>query len=288
MCLGFIMSIYCIDPTGSLLIPAEELIQLGLQPGDSVRIEVSETGLLLRKLVTAESPVISVQQAINRKNLTTGIQFIKGVGPKLAELLAKRGIHNVEDALFCLPHRYEDRRQLIPVKQLKPGLTQAFQGTVVSAESSTTKGGRKVFEAVVQDESGSIVLKWFHANAVWMKRTWQIGRQGVFTGEVTSFGWKPEVHHPDVEWLEKGADVNAVLAADPVNFGRIVPVYPLTEGLHQKGMRRVMRQVVDTFLANLENILPQSLLGIYQYLPLQEALGQGHLTTFRSTPDRSQ
>ena len=266
-----------VDHTGALFIPAEELIPLGLQPGDHVGIEANDTGLLLRKLVTSVPPAVSVQQAIARKNLQTGIQFIKGVGPKLAELLAKRGIHTVEDALFCLPHRYEDRRQLIPIRQLKPGLTQVFQGTVVSAETATTKGGRKVFEAVVQDESGSIVLKWFHANGVWMKRTWQIGKQGVFTGEVTSFGWKPEVHHPDVEWLEKGADVNAVMTADPVNFGRIVPVYPLTEGLHQKGMRRVMRQVVDTFLPNLENILPQSLLGIYQYLPLQEALGQVHL-----------
>jgi len=266
-----------VDHTGALFIPAEELIQLGLQPGDHVGIEANDTGLLLRKLVTSVPPAVSVQQAIARKNLQTGIQFIKGVGPKLAELLAKRGIHTVEDALFCLPHRYEDRRQLIPIRQLKPGLTQVFQGTVVSAETATTKGGRKVFEAVVQDESGSIVLKWFHANGVWMKRTWQIGKQGVFTGEVTSFGWKPEVHHPDVEWLEKGADVNAAMAADPVNFGRIVPVYPLTEGLHQKGMRRVMRQVVDTFLPNLENILPQSLLSTYQYLPLQEALGQVHL-----------
>jgi ATP-dependent DNA helicase RecG len=266
-----------VDHTGALLIPAEELLRLGLQSGDCVGIEANDTGLLLRKLVTAAAPAISVQQAIARKNLQTGVQFIKGVGPKLAELLAKRSIHTVEDALFCLPHRYEDRRQLIPIRQLKPGLTQVFQGTVVSAESATTKGGRKVFEAVVQDESGSIVLKWFHANGVWMKRTWQIGKQGVFTGEVTSFGWKPEVHHPDVEWLEKGADLNAVMAADPVNFGRIVPVYPLTEGLHQKGMRRVMRQVVDTFLPNLENILPQSLLGNYQYLPLQEALGQVHL-----------
>ncbi|MCE1226466.1 MAG: ATP-dependent DNA helicase RecG [Geobacteraceae bacterium] len=266
-----------VDNTGSLLIPAEELMRLGLQPGDCVGIEANDTGLLIRKLITAALPVVSVQQSIARKNLLTGIQFIKGVGPKLAELLAKRSIHTVEEALFCLPHRYEDCRQLIPIRQLKPGLTQVFQGTVVSAKSATTKGGRKVFEAVVQDESGSIVLKWFHANGVWMKRTWQIGKQGVFTGEVTSFGWKPEVHHPDVEWLENGADVNAVMAADPVNFGRIVPVYPLTEGLHQKGMRRVMRQVVDTFLPNLENILPQSLLGIYQYLPLQEALGQVHL-----------
>jgi ATP-dependent DNA helicase RecG len=58
---------------------------------------------------------------------------------------------------------------------------------------------------MVQDDSGSIVLKWFHANGVWMKRTWQVGRSGVFTGEV-SLRLSAEVHHPDVEWLEKGVD----------------------------------------------------------------------------------
>jgi len=263
-----------ISQTGSLTIPAEQLTSFGLHPGDRVRIEASDNGVLVRKLVEQAA---SVPQAIARKNLQTGIRFIKGVGPKLADLLAKRDIHTVEDALFCLPLRYEDRRQLVPIGLLKPGLHQVFQGTVIFAESGTTKGGRTVFEVVVQDDSGSIVLKWFRANGVWLKRIWQIGRCGVFNGEVTSFGWRAEVHHPDAEWLEKGADVATVMAADPVNFGHIVPVYPLTDGLHQKGMRRVMRQVVDTFLPNVENLLPASILAPLQYLPLQEALGQVHL-----------
>jgi len=264
-----------IDHTRSLTIPAEVLDTLGLQPGDTVSVETNGTGLVVRKINPPAVP--SLQQTIARKNLTVGMQFIKGIGPKLAELLAKREIRTVEDALFCLPHRYEDRRTLVPIRQLKPGVSQVFQGTVMSANGATTKGGRKVFEVLVQDDSGSMLLKWFHANAVWMQRTWEVGRRGVFTGEVTSFGFQREVHHPDVEWLEEGADVQAVMAADQVNFGRIVPVYPLTEGLHQKSMRKVMRQVVDGFLDNVENVLPTSLLSPHGYLPLREALGQVHL-----------
>lgn len=264
-----------IDHSGALNIPAQVLEGFGLQPGAAVELMPTEGGLLLRRMSDDATP--SLQQSIARKNLTVGMQFIKGVGPRLAELLAKREIRTVEDALFCLPHRYEDRRELVPIRQLKPGATQVFQGTVVSAGSSTTKGGRKVFEVLVKDESGSIQLKWFHANAVWMQRTWKVGRRGVFTGEITSFGYQREVHHPDVEWLEEGADVQAVMAADPVNFGRIVPVYPLTEGLHQKAMRKVMRQVVEGFLTNVENVLPLTLLAHHRYLPLREALGQVHL-----------
>lgn len=270
------MSELRISPDTTLLIPAEQLLELGLKPGDMVRVVVSDATLVLSKQIV-QPPVVSLQQSIARKNLQTGIQFIRGVGPKLSELLAKRDIHTVEDALFCLPIRYEDRRQLIPISQLKPGSSQVFQGSVVSADNTTTKGGRKVFEAIVQDDSGSIVLKWFHANGVWMKRTWQVGRSGVFTGEVSSFGYQREVHHPDVEWLEKGVDSLSLMVADPVNFGCIVPVYPLTEGLHQKGMRRVMRQVVDTFLPNVEDVLPASLLSQTGFMPLQESLGQVHL-----------
>lgn len=264
-----------ISPDNTLVISAEQLGELGLKAGDLVSLDLADNALIVRKLVIPQTSPL--QQSIARKNLQTGIQFIKGVGPKLSELLAKRDIHTVEDALFCLPIRYEDRRQLIPINQLKPGTVQVFQGTVISSESTTTKGGRKVFEAIVQDDSGSIVLKWFHANGVWMKRTWQVGRMGVFSGEISSFGYQRELHHPDVEWLEKGADLQSFMASDPVNFGCIVPVYPLTEGLHQKAMRRVMRQVVDTFLPNVDNVLPATILSKSGFLPLRDSLAQLHL-----------
>lgn len=269
------MPVLTVSQDSTLLLSAELLDRLGLKPGDTVSADLSDNTLILNK--QSVQPASELQHSIARKNLQTGVRFIKGVGPKLAELLAKRDIQTVEDALFCMPIRYEDRRQLIPINQLKPGHTQVFQGSVVSAETSTTKGGRKVFEVVVQDDSGTVLLKWFHANGVWMKRTWQIGRRGIFTGEIISFGYQRELHHPDVEWLEKGADLLSVMAADPVNFGCIVPVYPLTDGLHQKAMRRVMRQVVDTFLPHVDNTLPSVVLSRFGFMPLQESLRQLHL-----------
>ncbi len=263
-----------VDHNGGLTIPAELLSALGLQPGDSVELSLSDGQVCLQKAVQQQAG--SLQQEIARKNLSTGIRFIKGVGPKLAELLVKKGITTIEDALFCLPLRYEDRRQLTPISRLQPGSYQVFQGEVISAEVVSTKAGRRVFEAVVQDDSGTILLKWFHANGAWLKRTWQIGRQGVFSGEITSFGYRLELHHPDVDWIEKGRTVAEVMAADPVNFGRIVPVYPLTEGLHQKVMRRVMHQVIETFLPDVANLLPDSILTVNNFAPLRESLGQLH------------
>ena len=94
------MSELRISPDNTLLIPAEQLLELGIKPGDMVRVVVSDATLVLSKQ-TVQPPELSLQQSIARKNLQTGIQFIKGVGPKLSELLAKRDIHSVEDALFC-------------------------------------------------------------------------------------------------------------------------------------------------------------------------------------------
>lgn len=259
-----------INENGDLILPAETLAKLGWQPGDMIGLERIEQSLQLCR-VPQQVPD-SLQQAIGRKNLQTGIQFVKGVGPKLSELLAKRDIRTVEDALFCLPLRYEDRRQLVPIKQLKPGATQVFQGRVISCETQTSRGGRTFFEAVVGDDTGSILFKWFHGHPLWLKRTWQVGKQGIFTGDVSSFGYRLEVHHPEVEWLPEGSDAHTVMAADPVNFGRIVPVYPLTEGLQQKGIRRVMQQVVLSFLADVGQVLPEALLLSHHYLPVQQSL----------------
>ncbi len=294
-----------ISDTRSIVIPSQILDRLGLNPGDSLSLEMGEGGLLLLRAVKANpSPHDSVAASINpdeakpplgvgavdsnlpantvidniaRKNLQTGMQFIKGVGPKLSELLEKRGVKTVEDALYLLPIRYEDRRELAPIATLRPGQTQVFTGSVVMADASTTKGGRRVFEALVKDESGSITLKWFNANAVWMKRTWKIGRQGIFSGDISQFGYQREVHHPEVEWLEEGKSVQSAMAADPVNFGRIVPVYPLTEGLSQKVMRRVMKYVLDNFVDSVQELIPAGILHGLSYPGLRQSLRAIHL-----------
>ncbi|OGR24710.1 MAG: ATP-dependent DNA helicase RecG, partial [Desulfuromonadales bacterium GWD2_54_10] len=176
-----------------------------------------------------------------------------------------------------LPHRYEDRRELRPIAGLHPGFTEVFTGRVVSAEMSSTKGGRRFFEAMVTDDSASVVLKWFNCNPTFMKRIWKSGKTGVFTGEVAQFGYQREVHHPDVEWLAEGQNVQEVLAADPVNFGRIVPVYPLTEGLSQKVMRKVMREVVDGFLPYVQEFIPSTLLASMRLPGLRQSLRDIHM-----------
>ncbi|HPX61579.1 MAG TPA: ATP-dependent DNA helicase RecG [Deltaproteobacteria bacterium] len=279
-----------ISDTHTITISDDLLKSAGMKSGDTVIVEAGQDGSLVVRLVAVNQPKNAtaltrqkdmvarggVDSAIARKNLQTQMQFIRGVGPKLSEILARRGVRSVEDALYLLPHRYEDRRELRPILRLRPGVSEVFSGRVISADLTTTKGGRRFFEAVVADDSGSVTLKWFNSNPTFMRRIWKNGRMGVFSGEVIQYGYQREVHHPDVEWLAEGQDVKALLAADPVNFGRIVPVYPLTDGLNQKVMRKVMRGVVDGFLDNVQELIPAPILEPVHLPGLRHSLREVH------------
>jgi ATP-dependent DNA helicase RecG len=281
-----------LDSEFGIVLPLEVRKSLGVSPGGLLELAPCADGFILKRPVEYAEPGGSnlskrtnstqttdgsLQESIAKKNLQTLMQFIKGVGPKLTELLAKRGVTTVEDALFLLPNRYEDRRDVCSIAKLRPGMTEVFSGKVLSAEALSTKGGRRFFEVVVADESGSIAMKWFNGNPTFMKRIWKTGRVGVFTGEVSQFGYQREVHHPDVEWLEDGKSVADLLASDPINFGRIVPVYPLTEGLSQKVMRRVMKEVVDGYLPFVQELIPEEILRPLTLNGLRESLREIHL-----------
>ena len=272
------MPIITLDDTNRLSIPDELLDRLGLKPGSRLSMELDGAGkLVLTPLPEQPSATpTSLHESISRKNLETPIQFIKGVGPKLAEAIARRGVLTVEDALYLIPHRYEDRRELRSVAKLRPGVTEVFSGEVVSAGIAPSRKGRRFFEAVVFDGSGQITLKWFNSNPAFMKKTWSAGRRGIFTGEITQYGYHREIHHPDVDWLGPEENVADAMARDPFNYGRIVPVYPLTEGLHQKTMRKVMKEVVDGYAASAASLLPEDVAARHGLVPLPRAFREAH------------
>jgi len=272
------MPLVKIDENGKLTIPADILGGLGFASGDTVLIELVEGRAVLSRPPAPPESVMGGQlrAAICRKNLETSIRFIRGVGPKMAELLARKGIHTVEDALYLLPNRYEDRRSLSSIEELRPGCVEVFSAEVKAADAVSSKGGRSFFEALVGDDSGNLVLKWFHCNPRFMKGIWQPGKRGIFTGEVVMYGSRREIHHPEVEWLKAGEDLASLVAGDPVNFGRTVPFYPLTEGLHQKSLRKVLKEVVDNHSSSIMTHVPDAVVQRRSLIPISEAFRAVH------------
>ncbi len=199
--------------------------------------------------------------------LNAPLSSLKGVGPKLCEKLTRLGLHTVEDLLYTLPHRYEDRRHFSPINQLKPGESGQFCGKILQAdEVPLGRSRKKIFEVVVSDDSGQILLKWFHYRRDWMKKQYTPGRTIYAYGEVRIFSGRREILHPEV-------DFNANDSSDAM---RILPVYPLTEGLSQKQLRSFCQQAVCAYADAAVSHLPEWILKKRALLPLNEALLQCH------------
>jgi len=217
-----------------------------------------------------------------RKDLQAPIQFIKGVGPRLSEILKKKNIRTVEDALYFLPRLYEDRRQIKTISQLAVGKMETVLGTVLEADM-TYHRRRRTFEVLVGDETGTLVAKWFNFNPRYMKGRFRKGMRLILSGEVRLFQFQKEIHHPELEIFEEEADTQEGTPGQPpfedsLHFGRIVPIYSETEGLYQRQrlIRRIMKNVVDLFAAKVFSGIPDEVCQRQRLIPLSEAFRRTH------------
>jgi ATP-dependent DNA helicase RecG len=220
----------------------------------------------------------------SRKDLQTSIQFIKGVGPRLSEILKKKNIITVEDALYFLPRLYQDRRQIKTISQLAVGKIETVMGTVQRAEMSYYRK-RRTFEMMIGDETGTLMAKWFNFNPRFMKGRFKKGMRLILFGEVKLYQFQKEIHHPELEILEEeepespnGQEAPPPGKEESLHFGRIVPVYSETEGLYQRQrlIRRIMKNAVDLFAAREFSGIPEDVCRRQNLIPLSEAFHRAH------------
>ena len=115
--------------------------------------------------------------------LSQPVQFIKGVGPKMAALLSRKGIATVEDMLYFLPRRYEDRRSVKTIAETVVGQRETVTGKVI--ESREQRYRRKVvFEVMLDDGTGVLTAKWFHGSHTFLRKMFRRGRYFFLTGEI--------------------------------------------------------------------------------------------------------
>jgi ATP-dependent DNA helicase RecG len=186
--------------------------------------------------------------------LSTDIQFIKGVGPKLAQVLSKKGISTIEDALYFLPRAYEDRRRITKCRELIPNQSATLLIKVTS-QREIRQGRKSRLEVVAGDETGQVMLSWFHAYPS-LKQDFEEGNTLVVFGEVKFFRGLLQISHPEYEKITEFQEGKPKAS---INFGRVVPVYSETEGLHQKTIRRMMGEVIKLSLQSLDDSLPESM-----------------------------
>jgi ATP-dependent DNA helicase RecG len=206
--------------------------------------------------------------------LDSPVRYVKGVGEKFAQVFARLGITTVRDLVRHFPRRYEDRTSFKSISDLYDGEYATIRGRVVSAQNVATRKSVKLTKVAVDDGTGAVLLTWFN----------QPYLQGIFRKlkdkEIIAYGkvqfFKFEKNLVEVEWEE------VTDGGDPLQTGRIVPIYCLTEGLYQKSMRKVMRNALDK-LAPQPDPIPSDILTKHSFPEWSRAIGDIHFAPDKDT-----
>jgi ATP-dependent DNA helicase RecG len=200
--------------------------------------------------------------------LHTKLQFLKGVGPRKAADLKRAGLVTVEDLLYRLPFRYEDRSRMQPIASLRAGAKAAVLGEIKSAHLATTsRRGFKIFHAVLGDASGSIRCKWM--NQAFLADILKPHLQLVVFGDV-KLDSSSGLHFLNPEFELVADDLSGV------HMGRIVPFYEKTGMVTPNMQRKLVRQALDELPAEIVDVLPPDLRARHDLVPRRPALVDAH------------
>ena len=203
---------------------------------------------------------------------STSLTALKGVGPAVAEKLERLGLKSVQDVLFHLPLRYQDRTRITPIGALRPGMDAVIEGAVAGAD--VVMGRRKSLLVRLQDGSGTISLRFYYFSGA-LKSNLQRGSHWRCYGEVRPGASGLEIYHPEMSSLDSAQSA-------PVEQ-TLTPIYPATEGLSQQRLRNLSDAALQWLDQgnSLADLLPAEFSQQYRLAPLREAIHTLH----RPPPD---
>ena len=197
--------------------------------------------------------------------LATPAKFLKGVGPVRAEALKRLGVFTAGELLFHIPHRYEDASTVSSIASLETGMDATVIGRVISKGVIPTRKGLRIFQAVVKDETGVIEVSW--PGQPFLDRSISKGDVLLLTGTVRFFHGRQ---------LQPREFVNLGDDSEGTESGRVLAVYPATEGLSFKVIRGLIDAHLDGLLGLVEEYLPPSVLEVADVPTLADALRKVH------------
>jgi len=231
--------------------------------------------------------------------LSQSVQYLKGIGERRAEMLAKYGVRTLHDLLFYVPRRYIDRTSVVKIAELRrivlgPHPTHQELGADVQKDYTVVgdvrsfsvygSGRKSRFVLILGDETGTMQLVWFGGVNYWKTR-FAIGEVLAASGQPTTFGGNVQLIHPDIDKIGEKALLEE--KEEPVDWtktlhtGGLVPLYPSGKdlervGLDSSGLRRIIGNAIRQFGEKIEETLPAYLLEKHKLVPLQAALHHVH------------
>jgi len=222
--------------------------------------------------LSAERKEMSVVDARKRgaereRSLDDLCQFLKGVGPSRAIKLAHLGVENVNDLLTHYPRKYYDRRRLVPIARLQPGVEDTFTGRVLTSSQRSPRRRRSMVTTAIGDDTGIVQIVWF--NQPYLLTHLKPGTELIVSGVLRMYRGQRQLVNPEFEIV--GDDLDQSLSG-----GRIVPVYRLTSGVSQRFLRALIRRTLDDHRDAVVENLPQRVTSRMELPTRYEALCAMH------------
>ena len=217
----------------------------------------SRAGVPPRRATRRPDPKIALDDYVTR---------LKGVSSQNLARLKRLGVEKVRDLVYLFPHRHNDFAHMRKVSELEPGQEQTVIVTVWEAAVTSAGPKRKSTQATLGDDTGNVRAIWF--NNPYMARTLRPNSQVVISGRVNLFRGQPMFESPEYELLQGQEEL--------VHTGRLVPVYPSTQGLPQRTLRRIVKQALDVGISHVAEFLPDDLTHRTGLMGLQNAIAQAH------------
>ena len=217
-----------------------------------------------RAASSVEQPPAAHRASGAARDLNQPVTCLRGVSATYGKRLQRLGVHTVRDLLFLIPRRYDDYSCLKTISQLEYGEEVTLVGTVWDTKTRQARNGLHITTCILADGTGMIEVTWF--NQPYLARRLRPGREIVISGKVEEYLGRLTFQSPTWEPLER----------EQLHTGRLVPIYPLTEGIGARWLRRLIKSALDRFASQIEDPLPSRLRAQENLLDLASALNAIH------------
>ncbi|MBT3363900.1 MAG: ATP-dependent DNA helicase RecG [Chloroflexi bacterium] len=209
--------------------------------------------------------------------INSPITDIKGISARMHTKFNKLNVHTIKDMLYFFPRRHIDYSKTMPIAQLEVGVEQTVIGTIWQAAlKGIGRFGRKATEVIIGDQTGNMRIVWF--NQPYLVKKMRTNEKIAISGRISSYMGQKVFESPVYEILTSD---------DLVHTGRLVPVYPLTEGLAARTVRRHIKAAVDLWASRLPDFLPRSVKDHAGLMSLGIAIEQAHYPDSEQTKNES-
>lgn len=196
--------------------------------------------------------------------LDSPVTVLSGIGPAQSKRLARLGLHTIREMLYFFPRRFDDFSTLKTINQLEYGEEVTVMGQVRKVSTRRTRSGKTITKAIVEDGSGAVEVTWF--NQPHLGKQLKPPRQIVLSGRVDEYLGRLTFQSPQWEPLDRQL----------LHTARLVPIYPLTEGISARWLRKLMKRTVDYWSHRVPDHLPEAVRKRVNLPDLEMALRHVH------------